>query len=184
MQKAIGMIELSSIAQGFLVQDEMLKAAMVDLLIGRTICSGKYIVVISGEVGAVKASIETGVTISEGFIIDSLVIPNIDEQVLMAISGCVDLENENNNSLGIIETFSASSIIEAADYCVKAADVKLLRVHVSMAVGGKGFLVVCSDVGSVKAAIDAGVNYVKEKGMLVNFVVIPSASKELFKEYI
>ena len=41
---SIGLLELSSIAIGYLAEDAMLKAAPVELLLARTICSGKYIV--------------------------------------------------------------------------------------------------------------------------------------------
>jgi microcompartment protein CcmL/EutN len=44
-------------------------------------------------------------------------------------------------ALGIIETVSAASIIEVADVAAKCADVTLFRVHLAMAVGRKGFLV-------------------------------------------
>ena len=46
--RAIGAIELSSIGIGYQIEDQMLKAASVDLLIARTICSGKYLIVIGG----------------------------------------------------------------------------------------------------------------------------------------
>ena len=39
---AIGLVELSSIALGHEVEDTMLKTASVELLVARTICSGKY----------------------------------------------------------------------------------------------------------------------------------------------
>ena len=45
-----GMPELR-IGVGYRIQDEMLKAATVDLLIARTICSGKYLIVIGGLLG-------------------------------------------------------------------------------------------------------------------------------------
>ncbi len=40
------------------------------------------------------------------------------------------------------------------------------------------------DVGSVKAAVDAGVNVIKGKGLLVNKVVIPSPRKEILKQWV
>ena len=40
-EKSIGLIELSSIAAGFLVADTMLKAGNVRLILSRSICSGK-----------------------------------------------------------------------------------------------------------------------------------------------
>jgi microcompartment protein CcmL/EutN len=43
-EKSIGLIELSSIAAGFAVADAMLKAANIQLILSRSICSGKYMV--------------------------------------------------------------------------------------------------------------------------------------------
>ena len=48
-RNSIGLIELGSIAAGFQVSDAMLKAADVELVLARTICSGKYMVLIGGE---------------------------------------------------------------------------------------------------------------------------------------
>ena len=76
-KNSIGLIELSSIAAGFLVTDTMLKTADVELLINRTICSGKYLILVGGDVAAVNASVETGVAIGGASIIDSCLIPNI-----------------------------------------------------------------------------------------------------------
>ena len=60
MGKSIGLVELKSIPVGVQTADEMLKAANVDLLVATAICPGKYIIIISGQVGAVKSSMETG----------------------------------------------------------------------------------------------------------------------------
>ena len=48
IEKAIGLIELSSVAAGFQVADTMLKAGNVRLILSRSICSGKYMVLIGG----------------------------------------------------------------------------------------------------------------------------------------
>ncbi len=184
MSHAIGIIELSSIAAGYQAQDVMLKAADVTALVARTICSGKYLVIIGGSVSSVSAALDAGKTEAAGFLIETLNIPNVDPQVFSAISGNVDLTGRHHRSLGIVETFSATPIIEAADAAAKAADVVLLRVHVSMAIGGKGFMLVNGDTSAVNAAVDAACETIKESGMLVNRVVIPSASPELLNEYI
>ncbi|MGC9329097.1 MAG: BMC domain-containing protein, partial [Candidatus Hinthialibacter sp.] len=60
MSQAIGMIELSSIGIGHEVEDAMLKASSVDLLVARTICSGKYVVIVGGEVADVQSSVDAG----------------------------------------------------------------------------------------------------------------------------
>ena len=184
MSHAIGIIELSSIAAGYDAQDAMLKAADVTTLIARTICSGKYLIIVGGTVSSVSAALDAGEKQAAGFLIESLNIPNVDRQVFRAVSGTVELKELRNRSLGIVETFSATTIIEAADAAVKAADVVLFRVHVSMAIGGKGFMLVNGDTSAVQAAVDAAVEAVRKSGTLVNKVIIPSASRELFNEYI
>src|ERR1035438_8501325 len=55
-KNSIGMVELGSIAAGYQVCDAMLKAAEVELVLARSICSGKYMVMVRGEVGAVQAA--------------------------------------------------------------------------------------------------------------------------------
>ena len=45
MGRAIGMVELSSIARGIETSDSMLKAAQVELLRSVTVCPGKYMVI-------------------------------------------------------------------------------------------------------------------------------------------
>jgi microcompartment protein CcmL/EutN len=184
MPAAIGIIELSSIAAGFLVQDTMLKAAEVDLLVARTVCPGKYIIIVGGKVASVKASLGSGRQDAEGFLVDELLISNVSEKVFPALSGCVDIPQNHRRAIGIIETFSSASVVEAADAAVKAAQVTLLKIHVAMAIGGKGFMVVCGDVAAVNASLEAGSQRIKSSGNLVNKVVITGASKELFKEYI
>ena len=101
-----------------------------------------------------------------------------------ALSGSVSLSPDSPKALGIVETFAATPLIEGADAAAKAADVTLLRVHVAMAIGGKGFFLVNGDTAAVNAAVEAACDRIRESGLLVNQVVIPSASPELFKEYI
>lgn len=184
MPLAIGILELSSIAAGYLVQDGMLKAADVELLVARTICPGKYMIVVGGKVSPVQTALDAGGRLAAGFQVDKIFLPNVDPQLFPSLTGSVELQNTKGKALGIIETFSSSSIVWAADAAAKAANVTLVRVHIAMAVGGKGFLLLCGDVGAVSAAVSAGIEEIKDAGILVNHVVISNASAELFKEYI
>ena len=59
-ERSIGLIELSSVAAGFEVADTMLKAGNVRLILSRSICSGKYMVLIGGETAAVSAAVAAG----------------------------------------------------------------------------------------------------------------------------
>lgn len=179
---AVGVIELSSITAGFQVTDTVLKTADVELIIARTICSGKYMVVIGGEVAAVRAAVDSGLTVLEEAVIDAMVIPNVDPAVFPAVAGTNSLKAEG--ALGVVESFSVASLIEAADAAVKAARVNLLEIRLAMALGGKAFFTVTGEVSAVRAAVEAGSAVIAEKGLLVNRAVIPAPSPQLYKEYI
>jgi microcompartment protein CcmL/EutN len=181
---SIGLIELSSVATGFQVEDLMLKAGNVQLLLARSICSGKFLIVVSGDVTSVQASLLAGASAAGASLIERRQIARVHPSVLQAISQSVDVDPAQLRSLGVIETFSAASIIEVADAAVKSASVTLLKIHLAMALGGKGFVVMAGDVSSVQAAVKAGCAAAAEDGMLVGRAVIPAPSLEMFKEYI
>ena len=181
---SIGLLELSSVATGYLAQDAMLKAAPVELLLARTICSGKYIVVVGSDVAAVTAAVDAGSAVSTGALIERRVIPRVHPAVFPAISMAVDVSPEAMDALGVIETFSASSIIEVADAAAKTAAVQLLRVHLAMALGGKGFVLLTGDVASVEAAVGAGCEVAADEGILVGRAVIARPRRELFRDYV
>jgi microcompartment protein CcmL/EutN len=184
MHEAIAMIELTSVGIGYQVQDAMLKAADVDLVLGRTICSGKYINVVTGRVAAVEASLAAGLDAAPDGVIDHITIPNIHKTVFPALAQSVQLDDATPGAIGIIETYSAASILEAADAAAKAAGITLFRIHLAMALGGKGFALMAGSVANCRSGVDAGAATAREKGLLVSAVVIPGPSRELFEEHI
>ena len=181
-RNSVGLIELSSIAAGFEACDAMLKTADVDLILARTICSGKYMVLVRGDVAAVRSSVAAGSQAGDFSIIDTFVIPNLDESIFPAISGTTKIEALE--ALGIIESFSVASLIEGADAAVKTANVKLIEIRLAMALGGKAFVSLTGSVADVRSAVEAGAARIAEKGLLVNKVVIPQPRSELLNEMI
>lgn len=179
---SIGLIELSSIAAGYLVGDAMLKAAEVEMLLSRSICSGKYIVMVGGDVAAVRASVDAGTVSGTGMVIDTFVIPNVHKDIFPAIAGVSQVPMLE--ALGIVEAFSVACLIEAADAAVKTARVQLIEIRLAMALGGKAFVTMTGEVAAVRAAVDSAGAVCAERGLLVNKVVIPNPRKELLKEII
>ena len=182
--KSIGAIELSSIGVGYRIEDEMLKAASVELLIARTICSGKYLIVIGGSVSDVEAAVEAGLAGAGEAIIDHLLIPNVHESVFPALGQSISLSPDQAGALGVVETFSGTSVMAAADAAAKAARITLLRIHVAMALGGKGLCLMTGSVADVRAGVQAAAEEVRRRGLLVSEIVIPRPSRELFAEYL
>ncbi|NQT40273.1 MAG: BMC domain-containing protein [Planctomycetes bacterium] len=182
--RSIGAVEFSSVGIGYQTQDEMLKAASVEVLIARTICSGKYLVVVGGSVSDVEAAVQTGLGAADEAIIDHLVIPNVHESVFPALGQSVVVGPEQAGALGVVETFSGTSVIAAADAAVKAARVTLFRIHVAMALGGKGLCLMTGTVADVRAGVQVAAEEARKRGLLVSEVVIPRPSKELFGDYL
>ena len=107
MKKAVGFIEFKSIPIGIEATDDMLKAGNVDLMMASPLCPGKYVTIISGDVGAVQASIRNGEHIGGIYVLESHVIPNIHPDVLPAMLGAGEIEDDK--ALGIVETINAIS---------------------------------------------------------------------------
>ncbi|WP_263322353.1 BMC domain-containing protein [Endozoicomonas sp. Mp262] len=180
MSKALGLLEFTSIAKGIEAADAMTKAADIRLEEAKTICPGKYLIIVSGDVAAVRASVEAGEEIGRQTIVDRLLIANIHEELLAGLSGSNDISQVN--SVGVLEFFSVASAVIAADAAAKAADVKMIEVRLAMAIGGKSFIVMTGELSAVNAAVDSGVMAASEAGMLIAKTVIPSPSKEFFQK--
>ncbi len=179
---AIGIVETSSIAKGFEIADSMLKTANVRMVVNRTICPGKYMVLVGGEVDAVNSGVEVGLEVGAHTVVDSFVIPNLHPAVFPAISGVSHLPKLK--SLGVIEAFSVASVIEAADAAVKATQVQLITINLAMAIGGKGWVSMTGDVASVAEAVEVGAAVIERKGLLVEKVVIPAPRPEIVAEFV
>lgn len=179
MIRTIGLIELNSIASGIETADEMLKSAEVNLLMAKTVCPGKYIILVTGNVGAVQASLDHGIAAGKQFVVNKLLLPNVHPQVIPAINASSDVERLRD--LGVLEFFSIASAIIAADAAAKSADIELIEVRLGVGIGGKAFVLLTGDVSAVKNAVTVGANTALESGMLVNKAVIAAPSKELLK---
>jgi ethanolamine utilization protein EutM len=86
-----------------------------------------------------------------------------------------------NESLGLVETKGFTGAVEASDAAVKAASVELVKtVQIG---GGLITVMVKGDVGSVKAAVEAGSEAARKVGELVASHVIPRPHSDLLKHF-
>ena len=176
---ALGILEVNCIPVGIEAADAMLKAADVALATAQTACAGKYVVIVSGGVAEVKSSVEAGSAAARETLVDSIVIPNVDPQVIRAVSACT--EHEHYEALGIVETFSLVSAILCADTAVKAASVSLIEVRLGRGLGGKSFVTLTGGVAAVQFAVDAAAKLEEVQGMVSRAVVIPSPHPDIMK---
>ncbi len=86
-----------------------------------------------------------------------------------------------SEAIGLIETRGYVGLVEASDAMVKAANVKLIK---SIPIGGALITtIVQGDVGSVKAAVEAGKEAANRVGNLVAAHVIARPTPDLVKFY-
>ena len=86
-----------------------------------------------------------------------------------------------SESLGLVETKGYVGAVQAGDAMVKAANVSLIK---SVQIGGGYVAVLVSgDVGSVKAAVDAGSEAAGKVGELVSAHVIPRPHQDLLQQF-
>ena len=176
MGNSVCMIELSSIARGIETCDYMLKAADVMLLRSSTICPGKYMIIIGGSTSSVNASMKVGEEIAGEFLVDKLFIPNVNEQLMPAISGTSQVPTQG--AVGVLEFYSVASAMIAADAAAKAADINLIEVRTGFAIGGKGFVTMSGDVSAITEAVNAA-KAVSE--LLVESAIIPRPIDKLYE---
>ena len=87
-----------------------------------------------------------------------------------------------SEAIGMIETKGYAASVEASDAMVKAASVSILR---TIPIGGGLITVLCKgDVGSVKAAVDAGARSAGKVGELVGSHVIARPHEDLLKAFL
>jgi len=87
-----------------------------------------------------------------------------------------------SEAIGMIETKGYVGSVEASDAMVKAANVKLVK---TIPIGG-GLITVLAegDVGSIKAAVDAGSKAAAKIGELVSAHVIARPHEELLEAFL
>ena len=156
MNDAVGFLELNSIARGVEATDILLKTADVRLIFAKASCPGKYYILFTGEVAAVRSSMEAGVAKGGENVVDTCVIPNIHPQVVKAVN--MTAYPEVMEAVGVMEFYSVTASVYSADAAVKAADVELVDVRLGTGIGGKSFVVLTGDVAAVRSAVDAGIH--------------------------
>ncbi|MCD8022102.1 MAG: BMC domain-containing protein [Lachnospiraceae bacterium] len=180
MSKAIGMIEFKTTAAGITAADAMVKTAEVEILEAQTVCPGKYIAIIAGDLSAVRAAVDTAVTTYEDKCIDSFVLGNPHESIFPAIYGTSHVEEIS--ALGILETYDAASIIEAADQAAKTAIVDLIELRIAKGMCGKSYMLITGEVSAVEASIERAKELVAAKGMYLDSSVIAHPDRRMMEQ--
>ena len=156
LEPAVALLELDSIAVGIAAGDAMAKRAPIDVLHAGTVHPGRFLVLVGGAVADVEEALAAGCEVGEGSVLDVVLLPAIDPQVVDALRGT--RRAGQGEALGVIETATVASVIDAADAGVKGAQVRLMELRIADDLGGKAYALFDGRVADVEAAVEQGLH--------------------------
>ena len=176
MGPALGVLEFESIALGIQAGDAMVKRSPVSVAWAGTVHPGKYLVLVGGEVAEVEEALDAGREFG-GPLLDSVFLPHPHPDLPLAMQG--RRLPGLGDALGIFETRTVASILNAADRALKGAEVELAELRLADDLGGKAYCRFQGDVADVEAAIELAVESLSDPAFLVARVVIPRLHDEM-----
>jgi len=177
MKKAIAIVEFTTISAGIKAADTMAKTAEIEIVEAGAVCPGKYMIVISGLLSAVNASVEAAKATNGERYISGFILGNPHEGLLPAFYGTTDVKKLQ--AIGVFETFDAASAVMAADEAVKTAHVDLIEIRLAKGMCGKSFATMTGEVAAVEAAIARATAATAKSGMLLDSCIIANPDKKL-----
>ena len=168
--KAIGMVEYKTVSSGIKAADLIVKTAEVELLEAQTVCPGKFIILFTGDLSAIRVSVDAAVKTYPESLIDSFVLGNPHESLYRALHCTAEVDTIQ--ALGVIETFTGASAIVAADHAAKTAEVTVFEVRLCRGMCGKSYMLLTGEVAAVEAAIEKAKEAIKDRGMFLDSSVI------------
>ena len=103
----------------------------------------------------------------------------LHQSYIPAIYGTAEIDNRK--ALGIAETYSASSMIVAADAAAKTAMVELIELRLARGMCGKSYMFLTGEVAAVEAAIETAKKALGDGGMFLDSSVIAKPDEKLWK---
>ena len=174
--QALGLIETKGLVALIEAGDAALKSANVQLVGWNKVGSGYVTIMVTGDVAAVKAAVDAGSAAASkvGEVLSVQVIPRPHSDLSKVLrAGCgrrqqrrrlnppcnkqtlkgTTLMASNGEAVGLLETRAGRHIV-ATDAMCKAAEVEVIK---PVQIGGAYVTtMIRGDVGSVRAAVDAG----------------------------
>ena len=179
MSKAIGIVEYKTVSAGVVAADAMDKTSDISVIEAQTVCPGKYIIIITGDLSAVDAAVNTARVQHGSQLISSFVLGNPHESIFPAIYGATEIEEVS--ALGVLETYDAASMVVAADEAAKTAIVDLVEIRLARGMCGKSYMMITGEIAAVQAAIERAKQTVGKEGMYLDSSVIAHPDAQIRK---
>lgn len=179
MTKSIGAIEFRSIGIGIDVSNKMVKKSSVEICFLKSICVGKYLIIVNGDVAEVEEAINFGVKEGNDYVADSFIINAVHIDIINALKNRYD-SRDINDAVGVVETTKVCAGLKALDKTLKSSNLALVKIQLAFAIGGKLVYIVSGDFASVEYGINEGIDAINSND-IVSTSIIPSLHSEMVK---
>lgn len=157
MGPALLLLELGSIARGYVALDAMAKRAVVTVLHAEPITPGKYWIALHGGEAELDEALVPGLEVAAGQRVDHALLAYAHPDVLAAVAAGGGVRSgAPQDAIGVLELSSLSAAVRAADAALKGAGVRLVDLHLGRGIGGKGTVVFTGALDDVEAAVAMG----------------------------
>ena len=174
----IAVIEAKSVARGITVTDSMAKAANIGIVLSTSLCPGKYLTIIEGELGALESAVRIAEKLGGRHIFSSFIIGGINASVIEAIGG--KHPDITLDAMGIVESMQISNLINSSDIAVDSAEVDFVEFRLARGCGVNSFYIITGNLSSVRDAVENAAEFLGEKGSLIAKKIIPNPDKEVW----
>ncbi|MCP4499734.1 MAG: BMC domain-containing protein [Deltaproteobacteria bacterium] len=174
--ESVALVEIEAISKGYVALDALVKQAPVNVRFAKAVTPGKFVIFFGGDVASVEEALEAAREVAQGTLVDELHLAQAHPNLLRAIDS--QAAPAIGEAVGIVETQTVSSCILAADTALKMCDVAVLKMHLALNIGGKGYFTLAGPLADVQAALD-GVKDVVPAERLVGVELIPNPHVEV-----
>lgn len=178
-EKNIAVVEFKSISRGIIATDEMIKAAAVKIVAATTLCPGKYLAIIEGDIPALEKSLDTAEKVARRHVFSSFIVSAVSAEVLDVIGG--QKMPSIKDAVGIVESMQMANIINAADISLDSAEVELIEMRLGRGCGVNSYYIVTGKLAAVEESINKAAEFLKEQGALIACRVIANPGPELLR---
>lgn len=176
---ALALLEFDSISAGIVAGDAMVKTSPISSIHAGTVHPGRYLVLARGDTASVEIALATGRDVGSRHVSDWVFLPDVHRDVITAIVGNSNAASLAGESIGIVETSTVATAIDAADAGVKTAAVRVSSIRLADGLGGKGYVLFAGVVAEIEAAVAAATARTEPHGTLIRSDVIAQLHEEM-----
>ncbi len=171
--------EFKSVSRGIMVTDSMVKSAEVNIVQASSLCPGKYLTILEGEISALASAGRTAEELGGRHLFSSFTVSGIDQRIIEAIGG--DLAEVSGDAIGIIEGPHMADLINSSDIAADSAEIDFLEYRLARGCGVNSFFIITGVLSAVdEAAVNAS-RFLGERGSLIAYRILPAPDRQVMK---